>query len=152
MSETRKKLTIPDLALKKAAGERLVMVAVGEVLSAAWAERAGVDIIGVGDSLGMVMHGMETTVGVPLDLMIMHGRAVVRGTKQALIVVDMPFGTYEETAMKFGPYGALGGEYYLGPGALLLEVQYATANLDGEIFDGASAGALDVLAGYRLFL
>ena len=45
----------------------------------------------------MVMHGMESTVPVPLDLMIMHGRAVVRGTKQALIVVDMPFGTYEES-------------------------------------------------------
>ena len=51
----------------------------------------------VGDSLGMVMHGMESTVGVPLDLMIMHGKAVVRGTKKALIVVDMPFGTYEES-------------------------------------------------------
>ncbi|MCH2075852.1 MAG: 3-methyl-2-oxobutanoate hydroxymethyltransferase [Rhodobacteraceae bacterium] len=55
------------------------------------------DFILVGDSLGMVMHGMETTVGVPIDLMIMHGKAVVRGTSQALIVVDMPFGTYEES-------------------------------------------------------
>ncbi|MGR3466444.1 MAG: 3-methyl-2-oxobutanoate hydroxymethyltransferase [Shimia sp.] len=55
------------------------------------------DFILVGDSLGMVMHGMETTVGVPLDLMIMHGKAVVRGTRKALIVVDMPFGTYEES-------------------------------------------------------
>lgn len=55
------------------------------------------DFILVGDSLGMVMHGMESTVGVPLDLMIMHGRAVVRGTKKALIVVDMPFGSYEES-------------------------------------------------------
>ena len=55
------------------------------------------DFILVGDSLGMVMHGMETTVGVPIDLMIMHGKAVVRGTQRALIVVDMPFGTYEES-------------------------------------------------------
>ena len=55
------------------------------------------DFILVGDSLGMVMHGMETTVGVPLDLMIMHGRAVVRGTRRALVVVDMPFGSYEES-------------------------------------------------------
>ncbi|MEM1235218.1 MAG: 3-methyl-2-oxobutanoate hydroxymethyltransferase [Pseudomonadota bacterium] len=55
------------------------------------------DFILVGDSLGMVMHGMETTVGVPIDLMIMHGKAVVRGTASALIVVDMPFGTYEES-------------------------------------------------------
>jgi 3-methyl-2-oxobutanoate hydroxymethyltransferase len=55
------------------------------------------DFILVGDRLGMVMHGMDSTVGVPLDLMLMHGKAVVRGTKQALIVVDMPFGSYEES-------------------------------------------------------
>ena len=45
----------------------------------------------------MVMHGMDSTVGVPLDLMIMHGKAVVTGTKRALVVVDMPFGSYEES-------------------------------------------------------
>ena len=55
------------------------------------------DFLLVGDSLGMVMHGYETTVPVPLELMIMHGRAVVRGARRALIVVDMPFGTYEES-------------------------------------------------------
>ena len=55
------------------------------------------DFLLVGDSLGMVMHGYETTVPVPLELMIMHGRAVVRGAKKALVVVDMPFGTYEES-------------------------------------------------------
>lgn len=55
------------------------------------------DLILVGDSLGMVMHGMESTLGVSLDLMIMHGQAVVRGTKRALITVDLPFGSYEES-------------------------------------------------------
>ncbi len=55
------------------------------------------DFLLVGDSLGMVMHGHETTVPVPLELMVMHGRAVVRGAKQSLVVVDMPFGTYEES-------------------------------------------------------
>lgn len=55
------------------------------------------DFLLVGDSLGMVMHGYETTVPVPLELMIVHGRAVVRGAKRALVVVDMPFGTYEES-------------------------------------------------------
>ncbi len=56
-----------------------------------------VDFLLVGDSLGMVMHGYESTVPVPLELMIMHGRAVMRGAKRALVVVDMPFGTYEES-------------------------------------------------------
>jgi 3-methyl-2-oxobutanoate hydroxymethyltransferase len=56
-----------------------------------------VDVLLVGDSLGMVMHGYETTVPVPLDLMIMHAQAVVRGSSHALVVVDMPFGSYEES-------------------------------------------------------
>ena len=55
------------------------------------------DFLLVGDSLGMVMHGFETTVPVTLDMMIVHGRAVVRGAKRALVVVDMPFGSYEES-------------------------------------------------------
>ena len=56
-----------------------------------------VDMMLVGDSLGMVMHGMENTLGVTLDMMITHGKAVMRGSKRALVVVDMPFGTYEES-------------------------------------------------------
>lgn len=56
-----------------------------------------VDLMLVGDSVGMVMHGMETTLGVTLDMMIMHGKAVMRGSHHALIVVDLPFGTYEES-------------------------------------------------------
>src|SRR6201990_275375 len=56
-----------------------------------------VDLMLVGDSLGMVMHGLETTLGVTLDMMITHARAVMRGSKRALVVVDLPFGTYEES-------------------------------------------------------
>jgi 3-methyl-2-oxobutanoate hydroxymethyltransferase len=56
-----------------------------------------VDLLLVGDSLGMVMHGMETTLGVTLELMILHCQAVMRGSKRALVVVDMPFGSYEES-------------------------------------------------------
>ncbi len=56
-----------------------------------------VDLMLVGDSLGMVMHGMENTLGVTLDMMITHGKAVMRGSNRALVVVDMPFGSYEES-------------------------------------------------------
>ena len=56
-----------------------------------------VDFILVGDSLGMVMHGLETTIPVTVDMMILQGHAVMRGSKKALIVVDMPFGSYEES-------------------------------------------------------
>jgi len=55
------------------------------------------DFILVGDSLGMVMHGLETTVPVTLDMMILQGLAVMRGSSRALVVVDMPFGSYEES-------------------------------------------------------
>ena len=90
----KQKLTIPDLAAKKAAGERLVMVAVGEAMTAAWAERAGVDIIGVGDSLGMTLHGHENTLAMTVDQMIDHCRAVRRGAPNTFSLVSMPYGSY----------------------------------------------------------
>ncbi len=88
------KLTIPELAEKKRAGERLVMVAVGEVLTATWAERAGVDIVGVGDSLGMTLYGHENTLAVTVDQMIEHTKAVRRGAPNTMCLVSMPYGSY----------------------------------------------------------
>ena len=94
MSGPRKRLTIPDLAIKKASGERLVMVAVGEVLSAAWAERAGIDIVGIGDSLGMTLYGHENTLAMTVDQMIEHTKAVRRGAPNTFSLVAMPYGSY----------------------------------------------------------
>ncbi|MEO0721598.1 MAG: 3-methyl-2-oxobutanoate hydroxymethyltransferase, partial [Pseudomonadota bacterium] len=56
------------------------------------------DLLLVGDSVGMVVHGLPSTVGVTLEMMILHGQAVMRGSKQAFVVVDMPFGSYETNA------------------------------------------------------
>lgn len=56
------------------------------------------DVLLVGDSLGMVVHGLPSTVGVTMEMMILHGQAVMRGSKQAFVVVDMPFGSYETNA------------------------------------------------------
>ncbi len=98
--ETIRRKTVPQLAARKG-GEPIVSLTSYHAHTAAIVDKYA-DFILVGDSLGMVMHGMESTVGVPLDLMIMHGKAVVRGTQSAVIVVDMPFGTYEESpAMAF---------------------------------------------------
>ena len=55
------------------------------------------DIALVGDSLGMVLHGLPSTLGVTLEMMILHGRSVVRGCQKAMVVIDMPFGSYEES-------------------------------------------------------
>ena len=96
------KLTIPQLTEKKARGERLAMVAVGEAMSAAWAERAGVDIIGVGDSLGMTLHGHQNTLQITVDQMIMHILAVRNGAPNTMTIASMPYGSYatEENAVE----------------------------------------------------
>lgn len=95
-----RRITVPQIAKRKG-GEPIVSLTSYHAHTAAIVDNHA-DFILVGDSLGMVMHGMESTVGVSLDLMIMHGRAVVRGTQKALIVVDLPFGSYEESpAMAF---------------------------------------------------
>ncbi|AJE48529.1 3-methyl-2-oxobutanoate hydroxymethyltransferase [Celeribacter indicus] len=94
-TETIRRVTVPQIRARKG-GEPIVSLTAYHAHTAAIAEKY-CDFLLVGDSLGMVMHGMESTVGVPLELMIMHGKAVVRGTKRALVVVDMPFGSYEES-------------------------------------------------------
>lgn len=102
MIEERKKLTVPDLKAKKLAEERLVMIAVAEVLSAAWAERAGVDIIGIGDSLGMTLYGHENTLAITVNQMIEHTKAARRGAPNTFTITAMPYGSYgtKEIAVK----------------------------------------------------
>ena len=94
MAEERRKLTVPDLALKKKAGEKVVVVSIPDYPSAVWADRAGVDIAAVGDSLGMVSYGFPNTLPVTIDMMIQHAQAVRRGAPNALILVAMTYGSY----------------------------------------------------------
>lgn len=88
-----KRLTAPDILARKG-GEPIVVLTSYHAHTAALADKY-CDVILVGDSLGMVMHGMESTVPVTLEMMILQGRAVMRGSQRALVVVDMPFGSYE---------------------------------------------------------
>ncbi len=85
--------TAPDIRARKG-GEPVVMLTSYHAHTAALVDRH-CDVILVGDSLGNVMHGFETTVPVTLDMMVLQGAAVMRGSRQALVVVDMPFGSYE---------------------------------------------------------
>ena len=94
MAEERKKLTVPDLALKKKAGEKVVMASIPDYPSAVWAERAGIDIAAVGDSLGMVSYGFPNTLPVTIDMMIAHAQAVRRGAPNCMILVAMTYGSY----------------------------------------------------------
>lgn len=93
-SESRR-ISVPEIKARKGR-EPIVSLTCYHAHTAKLLDRH-VDVMLVGDSLGMVMHGMETTLGVPLELMILHAQAVMRGAKHALVVVDMPFGTYEES-------------------------------------------------------
>src|SRR3954462_2581358 len=88
-----RRLTAPDIRSRKG-GEPIVSLTSYHAHTARLLD-AHCDLILVGDSLGMVMHGLETTVPVTLDMMILQGHAVMRGSKRALVVVDMPFGSYE---------------------------------------------------------
>jgi len=88
-----KRKTAPDIRARKN-GEPIVMLTSYHAHTAALVDRY-CDVILVGDSLGNVMHGFETTVPVTLDMMILQGHAVMRGSQHALVVVDMPFGSYE---------------------------------------------------------
>jgi 3-methyl-2-oxobutanoate hydroxymethyltransferase len=82
----------------KAAGKKIAVLTAYDATMARLVDRAGIDVILVGDSLGMVVLGYDTTIPVTLDMMIHHTRAVCRGAARALIVADMPFLTYQISA------------------------------------------------------
>jgi 3-methyl-2-oxobutanoate hydroxymethyltransferase len=90
------RITVPDIVRLK--GKQKIVC-----LTAYTAPMAGlldpiVDLLLVGDSVGMVVHGLPSTLGVSVEMMIMHGQAVMRGSARALVVVDLPFGSYERSA------------------------------------------------------
>jgi 3-methyl-2-oxobutanoate hydroxymethyltransferase len=88
-----KRITAPDIRARKS-GKPIVSLTAYHAHTARLLDKH-CDFILVGDSLGMVMHGLESTVPVTLEMMILQGQAVMRGTKRALVVVDLPFGSYE---------------------------------------------------------
>src|ERR1700741_1787332 len=109
-----KRKTAPDIRARKNA-EPIVMLTSYQAHTAALVDRY-CDVILVGDSLGNVMHGFETTVPVTLDMMILQGHAVMRGSRHALCGVDMPFGSYEASKEQaFQPAGRSRIATHAGP-------------------------------------
>lgn len=90
-----KPLRIPDLVARKGQGEKIAMLTVYDATMARLLDRAGIDAVLVGDSLGMVVRGEPNTLGVTMDMMVHHTRAVRNGTKRAVVVADLPFLTYQ---------------------------------------------------------
>lgn len=91
--EIVRRIAAPDIQGRKG-GEPIVCLTAYDAPTAALLDDH-CDLLLVGDSVGMVVHGLPNTVGVTLDMMILHGQAVMRGSRRAMVVVDMPFGSYE---------------------------------------------------------
>ncbi|ESR24042.1 3-methyl-2-oxobutanoate hydroxymethyltransferase [Lutibaculum baratangense] len=94
VSAEARAITPPDIAARK--GGTPIVSLTAYTTPVAKLVDPHCEVVLVGDSVGMVMHGLPSTLGVTLDMMIMHGQAVRRGVERALLVIDMPFGTYEE--------------------------------------------------------
>ncbi|MGQ9822874.1 MAG: 3-methyl-2-oxobutanoate hydroxymethyltransferase [Thermogutta sp.] len=95
MSDGSEQLTVPQFARLKNSGRKIVMLTAYDYPSAAIVDRAGADGILVGDSLGMVVQGKNTTLPVTLDQMIYHAEMVSRAVRRAVVVVDLPFLTFQ---------------------------------------------------------
>src|SRR5579859_4790687 len=94
-AQKRRKVTTARLAEMKVRGEKIAMLTAYDFSSAKILDGAGIDVVLIGDSAANVIHGFETTVPITLDQMISHASSVVRGVRRALVVVDMPFGSYQ---------------------------------------------------------
>lgn len=111
--------TIADFAAMKRRGERIALLTAYDAPSAMIAERAGAPALLVGDSLGMVVYGHQTTLPVTLDMMVAHTAAVTRSTTTPLVIADLPFLTYADEAQAIASAGRLFAE--AGAGAVKLE-------------------------------
>lgn len=135
------KKTVTTFRQAKAEGRKLTMLTAYDYSTAKIVDEAGIDAILVGDSLGNVILGYENTVSVTMEDMIHHGAAVARGAKNALVVVDMPFMSYQTSA-----YDAL-----VNAGRLMKEAGAAAVKLEGgaqvcEAIKAITAAGIPVMA------
>jgi 3-methyl-2-oxobutanoate hydroxymethyltransferase len=126
------RVTVPNFMAAKAAGRKLAVLTAYDYPTAAILDEAGVDALLVGDSLGMVVQGRSTTLPVTLDQMIYHGEMVARAAKRALVVVDLPFMSYQvstEQAVE-------------SAGRVLKETLAPAVKLEGGVNQAAAIAAL----------
>jgi len=116
-----KRIRVPDFAARKRQGEKIVMLTAYDATMARLLDRAGVDALLVGDSLGTVILGLDTTLPVTLDAVVHHTRAVSRGAERAFVIADMPFLTFQVSV----------AEAVRNAGRLLQEGGAAAVKLEG---------------------
>lgn len=120
-SEEGARVRVPDLKKMKAAGQKITVLTAYDASMARWLDAAGIDVLLVGDSLGMVVMGEDSTVGVTLEMVAHHTRAVAKGARRALVVADMPFLTYNPAI----------GDAVRNAGRLMQEGGAAAVKLEG---------------------
>jgi len=125
-------MTVPAFVAAKAHGRRLAVLTAYDYLWAGLFDQAGVDAILVGDSLGMVVQGHSTTLPVTLDQIIYHGEMVARAVKRALVIVDLPFMTYQVSP----------AQAVENAGRILKETGAAAVKLEGGVHQAATIQAL----------
>lgn len=121
MPDIQKPLRLPDLEAKKKRGEKIAMLTAYDATMAYLLDAAGVDVLLVGDSLGMVVLGEDNTLSVTMDDIVRHTRAVRRGAKRAIVVADMPFLSYQASI----------SEAVRNAGRLLQEGQATAIKMEG---------------------
>lgn len=155
-SAPQRSLTASDIRARKGADPLVCLTAY--TTPVAQLADADCDLVLVGDSVGMVLHGLPSTLGVTMEMMVLHGRAVARGLSRALMVVDMPFGSYEDSpAQAFRNAARLMAE--TGAGAVKLEGGAHMEDTIRFIVDrgipvmahiGLTPQAVNALGGYRV--
>ncbi|GBR17764.1 3-methyl-2-oxobutanoate hydroxymethyltransferase [Asaia spathodeae] len=115
--------TLTPMAIQARKGKEPIVCLTAYTTPIARLADAACDVVLVGDSVGMVLHGLPSTLGVTMDMMILHGNAVMRGIGKALCVVDMPFGSYEESP----------AQAFRNASRLLAETGAAAVKLEGGV-------------------
>ena len=155
---TKEKMTILDVKRKKRGGEKIAMLTAYDCNTAALVDGAGVDIILVGDSLGMVVLGYENTLPVTVDEMLHHVKAVNRGRKRALLVADMPYLSFhigiDETIRNAGRFLKEGGAEAVKLEGGCKRREIVKALVDAEIpvmgHIGLTPQSIHLMGGYRI--
>ncbi len=151
-----KPVTLRALDRAKAAGEAIVVLTAYDASFAAACDAAGIDVVLVGDSLGMVVQGQSSTLPVSVDAMAYHTAAVARGLKRALLIADMPFGSYPDPATAFRNAAQLmaAGAAMVkleGAGVMLESIRYlADRDIPVCAHLGLTPQSVHALSGYRV--
>ena len=157
MREPLRTVRVPDLRKKKERGERIAVLTAYDATMAGLFDRAGIDVLLVGDSLGTVILGYDSTVPVTLDDMVHHAAAVSRGSKRSLIVADLPFLSYQVSvpealtnAKRLLQQGSVSAVKMEGAGPVV-EVTRALTEVGIPVMGhlGLTPQAVHALGGYR---